>query len=53
MDGTPFLFDQGDLMGLTLWEQIDRGEQFTPTRKYLTAMPILLYVLQDFLATLL
>lgn len=44
--GTPFTaFNQNEYEGLTLWEQIDGGQQFTPTKKYLTALPILLYVL--------
>jgi len=30
---------------LTLWEQIDAGEQFTPTKKFLTAVPIMLFLL--------
>lgn len=30
--------------GSTLWEQIDAGDQFTPSRKFLTAVPIVLYV---------
>jgi hypothetical protein len=41
--GTPFEFNQNEAEGLTLWEQIDNGDQFTPARKYLTAVPILLY----------
>lgn len=30
MSGTPFTVGQNDLQGLTMWEQIDGGEQFTP-----------------------
>ncbi len=41
--GTPFI-DQNEYEGLTLWEQIDRGDQFTPSRKYFTGLPILLYL---------
>ena len=29
---------------LTLWEQIDDGAQYTPAKKYLTSVPIGLYV---------
>jgi hypothetical protein len=29
---------------LTLWEQIDGGAQYTPARKWLTSVPIGLYV---------
>jgi len=30
---------------LTLWEQLDSGVQYTPTRKFLTVVPILLFLL--------
>jgi len=40
--GTPFDWEQNEYGGLTLWEQIDNGAQFTPTKKYLTAVPIAL-----------
>ncbi|KAG5461907.1 MAG: ORMDL family [Olpidium bornovanus] len=43
--GVPFEFNQGAFDDLTLWEQIDHGVQFTPTRKFLTAFPILLFLL--------
>ena len=46
--GTPFegqgFSQQGDYDGLTLWEQMDNGMQYSPAKKYLTAVPILLYV---------
>lgn len=29
----------------TFWEQIDDGMQFTPTRKFLTAVPVVLFFL--------
>ena len=45
MKGTPFDQDQGKFKHLTMWEQIDDGQQFTPNRKFLTALPIALYVL--------
>lgn len=41
--GAPFESTQGEFDGLTLWEQIDNGAQFTPTKKFLTALPIVLY----------
>lgn len=37
--------DQGDARRLTNWEQIDNGEQYTATRKFLIAVPIVLYEL--------
>ncbi|KAI9227172.1 MAG: ORMDL family, partial [Piptocephalis tieghemiana] len=43
--GTPFQYEQGDFDSMTLWEQIDQGEQYTDTKKYLTAVPVLLYFL--------
>lgn len=44
--GIPF---QSDLHGgvydeLTLWEQIDQGAQYTPAKKWLMVVPILLCV---------
>ncbi|KAG0289666.1 hypothetical protein BGZ96_006823 [Linnemannia gamsii] len=43
--GVPFEFTQGAYDGITLWEQIDGGDQFTATRKYLTTVPIVLFLL--------
>ncbi|RKP17277.1 ORMDL-domain-containing protein [Rozella allomycis CSF55] len=43
--GSPFDTDQGSYRGLTLWEQLDDGEQFTPSKKFLTAFPIVLFFL--------
>lgn len=41
--GTPYdTADQGAVRRLTHWEQIDNGEQFTTTRKFLTAVPVIL-----------
>jgi hypothetical protein len=43
LQGTPTLDDnQGAYDGLTVWEQIDDGVQFTATRKFLMAVPIIL-----------
>ncbi|KAG1266490.1 hypothetical protein G6F68_002727 [Rhizopus microsporus] len=42
VQGIPFENNQGAYDGLTLWEQIDGGVQFTATRKFLTAVPIVL-----------
>lgn len=38
-------FDQGNCRRLTHWEQIDHGVQYTPTRKFLTIIPIVLFIL--------
>ncbi|EGG13287.1 hypothetical protein DFA_11048 [Cavenderia fasciculata] len=44
--GIPFdLSDQGKYNRLTLWEQIDKGQQYTPTRKFLTLVPIFLFMI--------
>jgi len=45
LTGTPFETAQGEFDGLTLWEQMDNGQQFTPTKKYLTAVPIVFFLL--------
>lgn len=40
--GAPFeMIDQNDRF-MTAWEQLDNGEQFTVTRKFLTTVPIVL-----------
>lgn len=45
LKGTPYVTgDQGDARRLTNWEQIDNGEQYTATRKFLIAVPIVLCV---------
>ncbi|XP_042900853.1 ORM1-like protein 3 [Parasteatoda tepidariorum] len=47
--GTPWeSADQGKVRYLTHWEQIDNGEQFTATRKFLTVVPIVLFFLTSF-----
>ncbi|KAI8989606.1 ORMDL family [Pilobolus umbonatus] len=46
LQGTPTLNTyQGVYDGLTVWEQIDDGIQFTATRKFLMAVPIILFLL--------
>lgn len=41
--GAPWFSIENDAgRQLTHWEQIDDGEQFTATRKFLTAVPIVL-----------
>lgn len=44
--GIPFQasMHSGAYDDLTLWEQIDEGEQFTPAKKWLICFPIVLYV---------
>ncbi|KAL6982127.1 hypothetical protein U1Q18_023743 [Sarracenia purpurea var. burkii] len=43
--GTPFADDQGIYNGLTWWEQIENGMQLTRNRKFLTVVPVLLYLI--------
>lgn len=49
--GVPF---ENDLHGgayddLTLWEQIDDGAQYTPVKKWLTTVPVIMYVCSTFI----
>jgi len=49
LKGAPFEpQDQGKARSLTHWEQIDYGERFTVTRKFLTVVPVVLFVLTSF-----
>lgn len=44
--GTPFeTADQGQSRFRTVWEQLDYGVQYSPTKKFLTVVPIILWVL--------
>ncbi|KYQ99965.1 hypothetical protein DLAC_03554 [Tieghemostelium lacteum] len=45
--GIPFFYpgDQGKYNRLTLWEQIDHGQQYTSTRKFFTIVPIVLFMI--------
>lgn len=44
--GAPWMSTENGSCSLqTHWEQIDNGEQFTITRKFLTAVPIILFLL--------
>ncbi|CAL4127962.1 unnamed protein product, partial [Meganyctiphanes norvegica] len=47
--GTPWQpMDQGKARMLTAWEQIDYGKQYTSTRKFITIIPIVLFILTSF-----
>lgn len=49
MKGAPWeAQDQGKARSLTHWEQIDYGERFTVSRKFLTVVPVVLFVLTSF-----
>lgn len=47
--GTPFDQDQGAYASQTYWEQLDYGKQYTATRKFYTAVPIVLCVYSNHL----
>lgn len=43
--GVPFDFNAGAFDQLNMWEQMDNGAQYTPAKKFLTAVPIVLFLL--------
>ena len=43
--GIPFEFNAGAYDNLNMWEQIDNGDQYTPTKKFLLCVPIILFLL--------
>ncbi|CAM6086155.1 unnamed protein product [Calypogeia fissa] len=43
--GSPFGEDQGMYNKLTWWEQVDNGRQLTRNRKFLTVVPVVLYLI--------
>ncbi|KAG7192773.1 uncharacterized protein KQ657_001556 [Scheffersomyces spartinae] len=43
--GTPFDFNNGAYDNLTMWEQIDNGDQYTPAKKFLMIVPIGLFLI--------
>lgn len=43
--GVPFEFNAGAYDNLNMWEQIDNGDQYTPTKKFLLSVPIVLFLL--------
>ncbi|KAF2403894.1 Orm1 type endoplasmic reticulum protein [Trichodelitschia bisporula] len=42
--GIPFDFNAGAYDNLNMWEQIDNGDQYTPAKKYLLTVPIVLFL---------
>lgn len=42
--GVPFEFNAGAYDNLNMWEQIDSGDQYTPAKKFLLTVPILLFL---------
>jgi ORMDL family len=45
VQGVPFEFNAGAYDNLNMWEQIDNGDQYTPAKKFLLSVPILLFLL--------
>ena len=43
--GVPFELNAGAYDNLNMWEQIDRGDQYTPAKKFLLCAPIALFLL--------
>lgn len=43
--GVPFEFNAGAYDNLNMWEQIDDGAQYTPAKKFLLSVPIMLFLL--------
>lgn len=43
--GVPFEFNSGAYDNLNMWEQIDDGAQYTPAKKFLLSVPIVLFLL--------
>ncbi|ANB12253.1 Orm1p [Sugiyamaella lignohabitans] len=43
--GVPFEFNAGAYDSLTMWEQIDDGDQYTPAKKFLLGVPIGLFLI--------
>ncbi|KAJ5082786.1 hypothetical protein N7532_011829, partial [Penicillium argentinense] len=43
--GIPFEFNAGAYDNLNMWEQIDNGDQYTPTKKFLLCVPIVLFLI--------
>ena len=42
--GVPFEFNAGAYDNLNMWEQIDNGDQYTPAKKFLLSVPIVLFL---------
>jgi hypothetical protein len=43
--GVPYDFNGGAYDNLNMWEQIDDGAQYTPAKKFLLSVPIVLFLL--------
>lgn len=43
--GVPFDFNAGAYDNLNMWEQIDDGDQYTPAKKFLLSVPVILFLI--------
>ncbi|KZF18976.1 ORMDL family protein [Xylona heveae TC161] len=43
--GVPFEFNAGAYDNLNMWEQMDNGDQYTPAKKFLLMVPVMLFLL--------
>lgn len=43
--GVPFDFNAGAYDNLNMWEQIDNGDQYTPAKKFLLSVPVVLFLI--------
>lgn len=43
--GIPWEFNAGAYDNLNMWEQMDNGDQYTPAKKFLTFVPIGLFLI--------
>ncbi|KAJ5769977.1 uncharacterized protein N7511_002028 [Penicillium nucicola] len=43
--GIPFEFNAGAYDNLNMWEQIDNGDQYTPAKKFLLSVPVVLFLI--------
>ncbi|ODQ63986.1 Orm1 type endoplasmic reticulum protein [Nadsonia fulvescens var. elongata DSM 6958] len=43
--GIPFEFNAGAYDSLSMWEQIDNGDQYTPAKKFLLGVPVGLFLI--------
>ena len=42
--GVQFEFNAGAYDNLNMWEQIDSGDQYTPAKKFLLSVPVILFL---------
>jgi hypothetical protein len=45
LEGVPFDTNQGEYFQQTLWEQMDEGSQYSPSKKFLVVLPTVLFLI--------